>query len=74
MCQLFLVRYKNFQGVSEVLKCKASEIEDEGAYQKRCTEQSRSVRDWVRISKATWLLNEVEAKQFDTYETPPFNF
>jgi hypothetical protein len=45
MCQLFLVRYKNFQGVSEVLKCKASEIEDEGAYQKRCTEQSRSVRD-----------------------------
>ena len=22
--------------------------------------------------KATWLLNEVEVKQFDTYETPPF--
>ena len=47
-----------------------AEIEDEGAYMKRCTEQSRSVRDCVRILKATWLLNEVEVKQFDTYETP----
>ena len=51
-----------------------AEIEDEGAYMKRCTEQSRSVRDCVRILKATWLLNEVEAKQFDTYETPPLCF
>ena len=24
--------------------------------------------------KATWLLNEVEVKQFDTYETPPNDF
>jgi len=39
-----------------VFKCKASEIENEGAYQKRCTEQSRSVREWVWTSKATWLL------------------
>jgi hypothetical protein len=38
-------------------------INYEGAYKKRCTEQSRSVRDWVWISKAT--------NQLDTYKTPP---
>jgi len=34
-----------------------AEIEDEGAYKRRCTEQSRSVRDWVRISNATQQLD-----------------
>jgi len=37
--------------VSQIVQMQGTEIEVEGAYTKRCTEQSRSVRDWVWISK-----------------------